>query len=164
MAKNDNLNDFLADVANAIRLKKGTSDLINPQDFSDEIASIEGGGSGGGDSSIEYLDLSGVDYMIDGQIPLKSFVALMGYTMKFVNPNNDVLIIACCSSLFSSFSATAIQSLDYRAVEINFNGIYGGNPSTGITTTNDILLQSGVPQSELDSIPRLTKEQFYSLE
>ena len=43
MAKNDNLTDFLTDVANAIREKKGTSDLINPQDFSSEIASIKTG-------------------------------------------------------------------------------------------------------------------------
>jgi hypothetical protein len=45
MAKNDNLKDLLTDVANAIRTKKGTIGLINPQDFSAEIASIEGGGS-----------------------------------------------------------------------------------------------------------------------
>lgn len=41
MAKNDNLTDFLTDVADAIRAKKGTTDKINPQDFSAEIASIE---------------------------------------------------------------------------------------------------------------------------
>ena len=44
MAKNDNLTDFLTDVANAIRTKKGTTNLINPQDFSSEIESIETGG------------------------------------------------------------------------------------------------------------------------
>ena len=42
MAKNNNLQDFLIDVANAIRNKKGTTALINPQDFSAEIASISG--------------------------------------------------------------------------------------------------------------------------
>ena len=46
MAKNDNLTDFLTDVADAIRTKKGTTALINPQDFSAEIASIETGGGG----------------------------------------------------------------------------------------------------------------------
>lgn len=46
MAKNNNLKDFLTDVANAIRTKKGTTALINPQDFSSEIASIESGGGG----------------------------------------------------------------------------------------------------------------------
>lgn len=45
MAKNNNLTDFLTDVADAIREKKGTSDLINPQDFSAEIASIKTTGS-----------------------------------------------------------------------------------------------------------------------
>lgn len=45
MAKNNNLTDLLKDVANAIREKKGTTSLINPQDFSAEIASIAGGGS-----------------------------------------------------------------------------------------------------------------------
>lgn len=44
MAKNDNLKDFLTDVADAIREKKGTTDAINPQDFSSEIASIQSGG------------------------------------------------------------------------------------------------------------------------
>lgn len=44
MSKTDNLSDFLTDVADAIRAKKGTTDLINPQDFSSEIALIEGGG------------------------------------------------------------------------------------------------------------------------
>ena len=44
MAKNDNLTDFLTDVADAIRAKKGITDKINPQDFASEIASIESGG------------------------------------------------------------------------------------------------------------------------
>ena len=35
--KTDNLTDFLTDVADAIRAKKGTTDKINPQDFSNEI-------------------------------------------------------------------------------------------------------------------------------
>lgn len=42
MAKKDNLKDFLTDVADAIRAKKGTTDLINPQDFVAEIRSIAG--------------------------------------------------------------------------------------------------------------------------
>lgn len=43
MAKNDNLKDFLTDVADAIREKKGTSEPINPQEFSNEIKGIESG-------------------------------------------------------------------------------------------------------------------------
>lgn len=43
MSKADNLKDFLTDVADAIRAKKGSTALINPQDFSSEIASLSGG-------------------------------------------------------------------------------------------------------------------------
>lgn len=68
MAKNDNLKDFLTDVADAIREKKGTTDLINPQDFSAEIASIEtgGGGESGGGVSVPEKDVNFRDY--DGTI------------------------------------------------------------------------------------------------
>lgn len=41
MAKTDNLTDFLTGVAGAIRTKKGTTALINPQDFESEIGSID---------------------------------------------------------------------------------------------------------------------------
>lgn len=44
MGKDNNLKDFCTDIADAIREKKGTTDLINPQDFADEIRSIEGDG------------------------------------------------------------------------------------------------------------------------
>ena len=45
MAKNDNLTDFLTDIADAIRAKKGITGAINPQNFSSEIASIQSGGA-----------------------------------------------------------------------------------------------------------------------
>lgn len=41
MAKTDNLTDFLTGVAGAIRSKKGTTALIDPQDFESEIESID---------------------------------------------------------------------------------------------------------------------------
>lgn len=37
MAKNNNLKDFLTDVADAIRYVKNSEEVINPQSFSDEI-------------------------------------------------------------------------------------------------------------------------------
>lgn len=63
MAKNNNLTDFLTDVANAIREKKGTASKINPQDFSSEISSIV---SGGGLQAVLPNDVNIIDY--DGTI------------------------------------------------------------------------------------------------
>ena len=66
MAKTDNLTDFLTDIADAIREKKGTTGTINPQDFSSEIASIE---SGGGSSAVTSAPISDVNfYDYDGTI------------------------------------------------------------------------------------------------
>ena len=44
MAKNDNVQDLLRDIAEAIREKTGSTSLINPQDFSSKILSIQSGG------------------------------------------------------------------------------------------------------------------------
>ena len=43
MAKNNNLTDFLTNVANAIREKDGSTGTINPQNFSDKIKAIQTG-------------------------------------------------------------------------------------------------------------------------
>lgn len=40
MAKNNNLQDFLTDIANTIREENGTTELINPQDFGSKIKGI----------------------------------------------------------------------------------------------------------------------------
>ena len=77
MAKDNNLTDFLTDVADAIREKKGTTDLINPQDFSNEIKGIKTSTSmwtghvdveglkaiGWDDDDIAYYQKYGVNWM-----------------------------------------------------------------------------------------------------
>ena len=61
MAKNDNLGDFLTDIANSIRTKTGTTELINAQDFSDKILSIQ---TGGGNTLKNLLDATkNADYL-----------------------------------------------------------------------------------------------------
>lgn len=63
MSKTDNLTDFLTDVADAIREKKGTTEKINPQNFSDEIRSIKGGGGG---APFGFASNRGAFYFDDG--------------------------------------------------------------------------------------------------
>lgn len=45
MSKENNIQDLLHDVADAIREKKGTEELINPQNFSEEIKNLPSGSS-----------------------------------------------------------------------------------------------------------------------
>lgn len=57
MAKNNNLGDFLAGIANKIRGLLGTTDPINPQDFEDKIQGVyDKGFSEGGPSGITATD------------------------------------------------------------------------------------------------------------
>lgn len=74
MAKNDNLKDFLTDVANAIREKEGSSEPINPQDFSSRIQAIQTGGGGGdtpaGGSNIVYLNIETMVKTMESQLPM----------------------------------------------------------------------------------------------
>ena len=75
MAKNDNLTDFLNDVANAIRAKKGTTAKINPQDFSAEIASIS---TGGGDTPTPDTPTPDMPVIGDGKTCLYIKIASPG--------------------------------------------------------------------------------------
>lgn len=78
MAKNDNLKDFVTDVADAIREKKGTTDLINPQDFSAEIKSIESNGGGSGESGDwVYFSVPDDEY---SKVALTQFGVIVGKT------------------------------------------------------------------------------------
>ena len=58
MSKQDNLHDFLVDIADAVREKKGTTEPINAQNLSEEIRSIEGGGA----TEVEMKDVNFYDY------------------------------------------------------------------------------------------------------
>lgn len=57
MAKNNNLQDFVTDIADAIREKKGTEGKINPQDFADEIRDIH--------EEVDMLGFSKIGYTKD---------------------------------------------------------------------------------------------------
>ena len=54
MDKTNNLQYFLTDIADAIREKNGTTDLINAQDFADEIRNMPQSG----ESGLKYYDVS----------------------------------------------------------------------------------------------------------
>jgi putative transposon-encoded protein len=75
MAKNNNLGDFLTDIANAIREKKGISRSINAQNFASEIASIS---TGGGDTPTPDTPTPDMPVIGDGKTYLYIKIAEKG--------------------------------------------------------------------------------------
>ena len=61
MSKTDNLSDFLTDIADALRAKKGTTEKIDAQNFSSEIESLSStnGESTSGKYKIKIVDYNG---------------------------------------------------------------------------------------------------------
>ncbi|MBO7307930.1 MAG: hypothetical protein J6U59_07875 [Alistipes sp.] len=141
------LNETMNEIADAIREKKGTTEKIAPINFAEEIKSISAGG-GESASTIEYLDVSGIDET--SAINLGSMSVFIKY--KF---NNDKTTYIAPPSLFGSS-----QAQDKRVVAITIalseKIIYSNQEGT----LGEFLSMMGI---DVDIIPRLTKEQFYDL-
>lgn len=123
MSKNDNLTDLLTDVADAIRAKKGTSDKINPQDFSSEIASIEVGGS---DVEIASSDITYYDY--DGTVlyayTWDEWIALGAEDYEPPLPEHDGLICQGWTTLKPGIGSAPSWESDYTNRHLCFGAIY----------------------------------------
>lgn len=82
MSKQNNLTDFLTDVANAIRAKKGSTNLINPQDFSSEIASLPSG--------LEIVDMTETTATIEpNKVYVWGMVERLNITLGASTDEND---------------------------------------------------------------------------
>ena len=128
MAKDNNLTDFLTDVADAIRAKKGISGLISPQNFSAEIASIS---TGGGDTPTPDMPVIG-----DGKTYLYIKIAEKG---RMVVPlyfsqtiANGVAIDWGDGSATQTLSGTGNVNTTHKYAEIGEYTITL-NPSSGCT-------------------------------
>ena len=152
MAKNNNLQDFLTDIANAIREKKGTTEKINPQDFAIEIANLTGGEE---TSNVEYLDIRNIERKYD-------LVWLSYNTSLVINGNHMIapigLMMVAGTDYHEFINACAYVEIDLNSKRITVEG-------NQIVSTSEFITLSGLmTQEQLDAIPRITKEEFYSLE
>jgi hypothetical protein len=116
----------------------------------------EGGGStptppSGESSSIEYLDVSIFPAEIVGSLFVPYSISARGMS----NPDR-VFVMP------SAIAIGAIDNITIEAVAVDFSlqVIEMGT----ISTIKDAFIAQGVTQSDFDSIPRITKEQFYSLD
>ena len=149
MSKQNNLTDFLTDVADAIRQKKGTQAPINPQDFSSEIASIPTGGSNplqdmldrSSDTNGKYLF-----YVYDSSIFSKlTYEDLIKLDFSNKHYTSAQSMFQDCASL------TAIPQIDFSQVT-NAKSMFSG--CTHLTTT---------PQLDFSSVTE-SRFMFYNCE
>ena len=107
MAKTDNLGDFLKDVADSIRTKTGTTELINAQDFSDKILSIQTGG--GGTTVKNLLDATkSADYL---------FYEYQGTSVDDLIQYNDTENVESMSRTFYSSKVVKVPELNTNKVK-----------------------------------------------
>ena len=119
MAKNNNLTDFLTGVANAIRAKKGTTALINPQNFETEISSITTS-KPEQEKMVEATNSRQIIVPDDGKtlseviveaapLPSSSNGIYNNINKCLIDKNNKILILGCDDSVIpSNGSVTSI--------------------------------------------------------
>ena len=105
MAKNNNLQDFLRDTADAIRTKTGTTEPINAQDFSTKILQIP---SGGENTLKKLLDArKSASYL---------FYQYKGNDINTLIQYNDTSEVTDTSYMFHSCQATTFPFLNMSKV------------------------------------------------
>ena len=113
MAKNNNLQDFLKDTADAIRTKTGTTEPINAQDFSTKILQIP---SGGGNTLKKLLDArKSASYL---------FYQYKGNDINTLIQYNDTSEVTNTSYMFNSCGATTFPLLNMSKVTNAFYMFY----------------------------------------
>ena len=165
MAKDNNLQDFLTDIADAIREKKGTTEKINPQDFATEIANLSSGDDSGSESgrgnlslAYFYIDRSTTDSYAFDNVVADYYGVLYGYTF------NEHNIIS---------AKYALEMMSIQIADVSYFAVIDGtipqiNIDTGamedINNANQIRESIKSMSSTQCHIREITKEQFYSLE
>ena len=115
MARNNNLHDFLTDIADAIREKHKDNNPINPQDFSSKIRGITSGGSSSSDDILYYKVVKDEsESLFDG--PAWEFAFLLMYSYGYITHLIEVKIPG--GSYSGAFSYTGSQDLN-RSMPIN---------------------------------------------
>jgi hypothetical protein len=151
------LNDVMKDTADAIREKTGKSELIKPVDFASEIKGITAGGGDAPSGDWEYYDCS-------SSTEMAQYATYFSGIVKKAEVRDDVrsnikigcFLFAYCSSDYDKHIAIAI---DYSQSCIDANGKRTLREQLALYPNGSMAQMAGMFQS----LPRLTKEQFYDL-
>ena len=141
------LNEVMKETADAIREKTGKSELIKPVDFAEEIKGITAGGSGeSGGGNYIYYDQTKTDmnYKFMWEYASSVKVSANGMTaittpMEAYRGNMSNYIVAACLDVELKISNTDDPNLTLVSLGEYFS-------------------------PEIDTLPRITKEEYYNLE
>ena len=165
MAKTDNLTDYLTDLADGIRAKKGTTDPINPQDFRKEIESISGGGGESGEGYKYYLldwrnisDLDGYDKntMAETVKQLDYY-----YYTAYVMPSKSVMPGIAVFNDFENWGVWLYKAMRWKSSETSFAEAVGNSSPKQVFEffAADMPILGAMAEKMVEC----TKEEFYAL-
>lgn len=138
------LKNFVKGIADAIRRKEGSSDLISPMDFAQRIDNLQVGG-GTDESSIEYVDASSLS--ADNSL-FFSLLELCGAVKMIVDGK---LIL---QKMYMGVGEKAQFKVDLEEKVLR--------DEYGLVTNKQALEIFGEYDAYM-ALPRITKEQFYNL-
>lgn len=127
-----------------------------------EIKEVSGGSNEGGSLNLEYLDLNGLEN--ENYFPglLQASVSIKAKISNGQMEGNE--IVGITTSMFAMLSS---NMRDVKSICIDFTSIITQKMGSEVqfTTIENMLLSGGsVTKEQLAAIPRITKEQFYSLD
>lgn len=149
MSTINDLNNLFKDIADAVREKKGTSELINPKDFGSEIRGISGDNSS---ENVVYYDVRNVSSPAkEALLFFSELIKINEADLKVIEPYVAYLV-QTGNNIQSAFNVV-------KSISINLNlEIYIMN---SYLTIKDFFVTSGI---DISSIPTITKEEFYSFD
>ena len=160
MAKNDNLTDYLIDLADGIRAKKGTTEPINPQDFRKEIESISGGGSAEGESVKYYRGTLGFWSELLSSCPV--FMPIKTSGAEWLMLPSVALIAGMSAGLLVDGKTTIIKSY-------SSNADFRDNPTlsqVGVRSFEEyveFVRTQGAAMGINEEYTEITEDEFYTL-
>ena len=129
---------------------------------SNNVGGGSGSGDGEGESTIEYLDVSGLDF---SSSPFTA--AKLSYSgVLFRIYRNEIPFIGTYMMLSEEGELPA-SSLKAVAINPNMEVLTTESPTGGNViklTIKELMIKLTGGWDDIDAIPRITKEQFYSLE
>lgn len=123
-----------------------------------------GGGSGESASTIEYLDVSGLG---DTNQSLRNALVAVADIVK--SKNEDGTFVGACLLGIQLLTGVTNNATTCVAVAVDLSRhIKGKSIEAGgaldMSIAEILIMMTSITQELLDSIPRITKEQFYTLE